>query len=93
MTFPANFIGFQGHFPGRPVLPGVCLVLAALLQAEGASRTPLVLREVVSAKFYAPVEPEVTVRMTYSLVDGRLKTAISGPGGRVAEIKLTVDGG
>ncbi len=30
IEFPGTFIGFQGHFPDRPVLPGVCKVLCVL---------------------------------------------------------------
>ena len=52
--FPADFVGFQGHFPGQPVLPGICLVLAALALAEAPGGATLRLLEVVSAKFTAP---------------------------------------
>ena len=33
--FPESFIGFQGHFPGHPVMPGV-LQVEAMAQVAGA---------------------------------------------------------
>lgn len=59
--FPASFCGFQGHFPAKPVLPGVCTILAAVVLLEEGSQTPLELREVVTAKFLATIPPEATV--------------------------------
>ena len=35
--FPAAFIGFQGHFPERPVLPAVCKIQAAIAVLEAWS--------------------------------------------------------
>jgi 3-hydroxymyristoyl/3-hydroxydecanoyl-(acyl carrier protein) dehydratase len=48
---PADHPALPGHFPGRPVVPGV-LLLDAVLQAAGLSRTHL-----LRAKFAAPVGP------------------------------------
>jgi len=54
-VFGPHFIGFQGHFPGRPVLPGVCMIQAALMLLKAVDNKPLRLRRVVSAKFFTPV--------------------------------------
>ena len=53
-TIGANHPSLPGHFPGRPIVPGVLLlneVLASL--SEGAT--------LVTAKFTAPVFPGVEV--------------------------------
>jgi 3-hydroxymyristoyl/3-hydroxydecanoyl-(acyl carrier protein) dehydratase len=55
---------FAGHFPGEPVLPGVCLlqcVLAALSKAEGKSVS---LASVSKARFHSAVFPGETVLLT-----------------------------
>lgn len=51
-----GFIGFQGHFPERAVLPGMCCIQAVLVLCEQWKSSPAVLREVVVAKFFQPAE-------------------------------------
>lgn len=54
-NFTADFVGFKGHFPGKPVLPGICKIQAIMCMLESAaSKTPR-LKEIISAKFFAPV--------------------------------------
>lgn len=57
-NFPAGFIGFQGHFPGQPVLPGICKIEAVLVMLEQLNGVKQVLKEVVQAKYFAPVTCE-----------------------------------
>lgn len=56
--FGKDFIGFAGHFPGEPVVPGVCFVQAALCLIERGRGRSARLTEIVNAKFYAPALPE-----------------------------------
>ena len=88
--FDESFSGFKGHFPGRPVLPGICLVQAALVLAESLSVTSPVLQEVVSAKFFTAVMPGNSISMRCTRDGELLKAAVSGEAGRVAELKLKV---
>lgn len=88
--FSENFSGFEGHFPGQPVLPGICLVQAVLVLAEFLCAAPPVLQEVVSAKFFSVVTPDCPVQMTCTRMNDLLKAFVSGEAGRVAEIKLKV---
>ena len=53
--FPKDFIGFKGHFPGKPILPGVCKIQAAVLMLEEIKQKPVRLKEIILAKFFAPV--------------------------------------
>jgi len=53
--FQPDFIGFQGHFPDRAVLPGICKILATLILCEACGAVAYRLQEVRSAKFMAPV--------------------------------------
>jgi 3-hydroxyacyl-[acyl-carrier-protein] dehydratase len=71
---------FQGHFPGRPIMPGV-LIVEALAQAAGvlavealglAGSGKLVYFMVIEgAKFRAPVEPGVLLRLEVEFVQKR----------------------
>lgn len=52
-----SFVGFQGHFPEEPVMPGISLVAMVLLAAESVAKTPLEMVRLKAAKFYSPVRP------------------------------------
>ncbi|MBV9527107.1 3-hydroxyacyl-ACP dehydratase FabZ [Sphingomonas sp.] len=71
---------FQGHFPGRPIMPGV-LIVEALAQAAGvlavqslglANSGKLVyFMAIEGAKFRTPVEPGVLLRLEVDFVQKR----------------------
>lgn len=96
--FPAEFIGFQGHFPGRPILPAVCKIQAAVVMLEAWKRGSVRLNEVVLAKFAAPVgcDEELLVRCLVTMEDDEravVKTSVAKGGERVARFKLRVSFG
>lgn len=53
--FPADFLGFKGHFPGKPILPGVCKIQAVLLMLEESQKKNFLLKEIAQVKFFSPV--------------------------------------
>lgn len=60
-TVPADHPSFAGHFPGRPILPGVLILdrVLALAAAHGAL-APATLR-LAGGKFLSPVAPGETL--------------------------------
>ena len=66
--FPAEFIGFQGHFPTKKVLPGACQIQCALSTIEKVLKKRVVLKEILLSKFLAPVFPGDNVICTISEV-------------------------
>jgi 3-hydroxyacyl-[acyl-carrier-protein] dehydratase len=73
---------FQGHFPGRPIMPGV-LIVEALAQAAGVlaveslglagSGKLVYFMAIDGAKFRAPVEPGVLLQLEVEFVQKRSK--------------------
>lgn len=65
--FGAGDPTFAGHFPTRPVLPGVFQLEMARLAAECVLQCSLAVREVSKAKFLRPILPEEIVRLDLKL--------------------------
>lgn len=95
-TFDAGFIGFKGHFPDRPVLPGVCQILAISVFAGRAIGRNLRLGEIAKAKFLSVIEPGETVEFSFTLSDigGTVclcgQTSVEGKG-MVGKFKLVLE--
>lgn len=60
-TVPADHPAFPGHFPGRPIVPGVVLLDQAILFAESLLGTGAGHWQVGTAKFLSPVGPAETL--------------------------------
>lgn len=73
---------FQGHFPGRPIMPGV-LQVEALAQAAGVlaveslglagSGKLVYFMSIDGVKFRKPVEPGVLLRLEVSFIQKRAR--------------------
>ncbi|ANH84072.1 3-hydroxyacyl-ACP dehydratase [Niabella ginsenosidivorans] len=51
---------FEGHFPGQPVLPGVCMIQIIKELTEKATGKTLLLNEAAQCKFLSMVDPAKT---------------------------------
>jgi 3-hydroxyacyl-[acyl-carrier-protein] dehydratase len=77
----ANEPFFQGHFPGRPVMPGV-LIVEAMAQAAGVlvcascgadgASTLVYFTSIEQARFRRPVVPGDTLRLEMTKLASRL---------------------
>lgn len=66
LPIPAGHPAYAGHFPGRPILPGVVLLdaaLHALAARAGLQAGPVQLK---AAKFLSPVLPGETLTLRYA---------------------------
>lgn len=73
---------FEGHFPGRPIMPGV-LIVEALAQAAGVlaveslglggSGKLVYFMAIDGAKFRAPVEPGCLLQLDVEFVQARAR--------------------
>lgn len=94
-TFPPEFIGFQGHFPAKKILPGVCQIQCALSTLEKGRQKNVALKEVVLAKYFSPLFPGD--ELTCVVNDGgevagehTVKALITKDTVKIAELKLRV---
>ena len=68
---PAGHPIFAGHFPGRPIVPGVMLlewVLEEVARSRACAPSALRIREV---KFFTPLEPGSRAELHLELAAGR----------------------
>lgn len=93
--FPPGFPGFAGHFPGNPILPGVCMVQAALVLIGARNQVPVSLKRIVSAKWFAPVRPGAELLFACreqrdQLVETTVRIRIACGDEKVADLHLQV---
>lgn len=61
-VIPADHPSLSGHFPGRPIVPGV-VVLERVLEAIEAAHGPLGALRLPQVKFAQPLLPGETARI------------------------------
>lgn len=87
---PAGHPAFPGHFPGRPIVPGVVLLDQAILFAEELLGTEVARWQIGTAKFLSPVGPGET--LVFSLQPtprGAIAFSVQSGGRDVASGSLT----
>lgn len=78
-VFDANFIGFDGHFPGNPILPAMVQLMLGEVAAVEAAGQRLVCTDAARAKFVRQVVPGETILVsgTLSFKNGLTKAAVT----------------
>lgn len=65
VRFPPSAQVFAGHFPHRPILPGVVLIDTAVSIVAKISGRPLRLAALANVKFVSPVEADQEIRFAF----------------------------
>ncbi|UCV11644.1 hypothetical protein KI614_16155 [Dechloromonas denitrificans] len=89
-SVPADHPSFAGHFPGRPIVPGVVLLDQAIRFAEQLLERPVSGWQIGNAKFLSPVAPQE--ELTFSLLSkpsGAIAFTVRAAGRDVASGSLT----
>lgn len=77
ITLNANHEIFEGHFPGNPIMPGVCMMQIIKEMTERVLKKELILQTSTNIKFMAKINPEthpnLLINIFYTEEDGILK--------------------
>jgi predicted hotdog family 3-hydroxylacyl-ACP dehydratase len=77
-TLSPDFVGFKGHFPGLPVLPGIVTLQMAVISTEALLKKRIRLHKVDKTKFIQPTLPNQWVN-----IECRIDHDEKGPFSRV----------
>ena len=77
ITLNANHEIFEGHFPGNPIMPGVCMMQIIKELTEQVLEKELILQTSTNIKFMAKINPDtdpnLLINISYIEEDGILK--------------------
>ena len=95
VRFVADAPMFAGHFPDRPIVPGVVWLEAGLVLATTLLSQQIRLRKIVSARFKKPIGPDYPVRMELNVrsqnKDVVMSSRISAGKALVAAFELSLE--
>jgi 3-hydroxyacyl-[acyl-carrier-protein] dehydratase len=77
VRIPSDHPALTGHFPGRPIVPGVVLLQCVLDEAERWLGKALSVRALPQAKFSAPLLPEQDAELELRLTKGELRFSVT----------------
>lgn len=69
MEFDPAFTGFEGHFEGNPIVPGVCLIEAARIIAEEVTKGALRTVKIAQCRFRRPILAGESAAVTLKIAD------------------------
>lgn len=85
LRIAANHPSLPGHFPGRPVVPGVVLLDCVLQEAERWLQRPLRVVALPNVKFTAPLLPDEAAELQLKLEAQDLRFTLSRDGAAIAQ--------
>jgi len=86
---PADHPALAGHFPARPIMPGVVLLDQAILFAERLLGYQVAAWQIGSAKFFSPVAPGELLVFALNIGErGVIAIDVRGAGRKVAACNL-----
>lgn len=89
-AIPAEHPALPGHFPGRPVVPGVVIVDSVVAAAELWLARPLAVRGLPQVKFAGVLEPDRRARVRLAWTPGSLRFEVESDGRTIAQGACTL---
>jgi 3-hydroxymyristoyl/3-hydroxydecanoyl-(acyl carrier protein) dehydratase len=85
LRIDANHPSLPGHFPGRPIVPGVVLLDCVLQEAEQWLQRPLRVLALPNVKFTAPLLADEPAELQLKLEAQDLRFSLSRDGATIAQ--------
>jgi len=70
-NFPDSLELFSGHFPGKPILPGIVQIEMVKFTLESICERKLIIRSVKKTKFSHLIEPDTPVLIQITRLSAR----------------------
>jgi len=86
--FGSDFIGFEGHFPNNPILPGVMLLKTGQFLVDLISGRPQLIKIIKTAKFAKTVLPGETISFALSKKENQWRIQVKGKEGLCAKFSF-----
>jgi 3-hydroxymyristoyl/3-hydroxydecanoyl-(acyl carrier protein) dehydratase len=81
----ADHPAYTGHFPGRPILPGVVLLAEVMHEVARSTGRDADRWTIANAKFLNPVSPGTPLTLVHEpSANGGIRFEVRGAGGLVA---------
>jgi 3-hydroxyacyl-[acyl-carrier-protein] dehydratase len=84
LVIPGDHAAYEGHFPGRPILPAVVLLSEALAVAQDMLAGPVSAWSIAQAKFTQPVLPGTPLEIALEATGDGARFEIRSAEGLVA---------
>ena len=86
---------FKGHFPGKPIMPGVCMIQIIKELTERSLGSDLFLSIASNVKFMAIINPETNPTLIIDInlteLDGSIKIKSTTTFGETVALKLSAN--
>lgn len=91
LHFEADHDIFRGHFPGNPIVPGVCTMAIIKALLEKALGKQLLLSESKTVKFLGLIDPKMTpqVQLSWKASAGHIQANATLHDGNTPLFKMT----
>jgi 3-hydroxyacyl-[acyl-carrier-protein] dehydratase len=88
LPFSADHPVFFGHFPGRPIVPGVLLLDWAQAAIETCLGQPVHI--LIEAKFHSPAAPTDTLELDFDINTTTVRFEIRSPARKIASGRFSL---